>query len=331
MKITELNSKHKDAYNNFVKHTPGYSFLQAWEWGDWQEQLGHKAFRFAVFDNTDTIIASVLCIAHATPLGSYLYCPYGPLLSPAAPAETLKLFIDHIKQNFPSMLCLRLEPTQKLDLATLGGVKAEHIQPSITLTLDLALNTEQLLASFHPKHRYNIKLAEKHSVTVTTSSAANSAVIKLISQTAERQDYRNHGQDYIQRLWEFFHSHPGTISVHGYLAEYQGKPAASGLMIDFGQTRMYLFGGSDYSMRQYMAPFLLHWKALQDAKATGLRVYDLGASETASGKSGGFMRFKLGFNPKLVEFGGTFDFSIRTTQYKVYRIFRKVNRILKHL
>ena len=334
MQIIAVSTQNTKQYNDFVVKNEG-SFLQSFEWGQWQEEQGRKVHRYLMKnDNKNEDVMAAQFIEHSTPFGSYLYCPYGPVLNCRLQIADCKLeiteLVNQIRVNQPDLLFIRIEPTFDFKLLTLNFQPTSHTQPDQTLLLNINQTPDKLLASFHPKTRYNIKIAEKHGVTVETFTDVNQKVIDLIMETSNRQKYRNHSREYIEKLWNFFAKFNGDVKATGYLAQVNGKPAAAGLMVDFAKTRMYLFGGSNYELRQSMAPYVLHWQTILDAKQKGLIVYDLGASETASGKSGGFMRFKLGFNPTLVKFGGTFDVIKKRFPYHLYQVFRKINRFIKH-
>ena len=93
--------------------------------------------------------------------------------------------------------------------------------------------------------------------------------------------------------------HLGQIKLHIYKSIYQNKLLASAIFIDFGKTRTFLFGGSSAQDKNVMAPYLLHWQAILDAKNAGMKFYDFWGTETAKGEVPGFVRFKLGFAPQL--------------------------------
>lgn len=78
-----------------------------------------------------------------------------------------------------------------------------------------------------------------------------------------------------------------------------------------------------------MAPYMLHWQAMLDAKAMGLEYYDLGGSEVSGGGEKGFTRFKRGFGGEVVEYAGAYDIVINKSLYQVYRFLRSVNKIMK--
>lgn len=78
-----------------------------------------------------------------------------------------------------------------------------------------------------------------------------------------------------------------------------------------------------------MAPFLMHWQAMQDAKAAGFAQYDFWGIETSSGETPGFVRFKLGFGGNQKQFPGAYDIVCDRLWYKIYSYARKINRLIK--
>ena len=102
-------------------------------------------------------------------------------------------------------------------------------------------------------------------------------------------------------------------------------------MVDFAKTRMYLYGGSSENEKNLMAPYLMHWQAMQDARNLGLEFYDLGGSEVSGGGERGFTRFKKGFGGRVVEYAGAYDVIYNKLWYNAYRIVRHANRLLKQI
>lgn len=337
MKIVKLEAVRKNEYEDFLKSQAGNTFLQSWAWGQWQEAQGKTVMRYFFVEN-ENILGCAQMILMRTPLGNYLYCPYGPIWKTEVDEKTIAVCLEQLRDGVKkenNVFFLRIEPMRQLDLKKVGAVKAASVQPPQTLIKNIIGSEEELLKSFHHKTRYNIKVAERHGVAVNTFTEVNQDVIDLIMQTSERHDYRNYSADYIKKLWEFFSGltkqNFSEIKVVGYLASKDKAPLAAGLMVDFAETRMYLFGGSNYAQRNFMGPYLMHWQAILDAKNSGLGFYDFGASENASGHSGGYMRFKMGFNPQIIDFSGTHDLVIKKRQYVLYSSLRKINRLILHL
>jgi len=78
--IKEIQNENQ--WDEFIASNPNGSFLQSWNWGEFQESFGRKVWRLALKEN-DEIYLAALIIKQDLPLRrSYLYCPKGPLINP---------------------------------------------------------------------------------------------------------------------------------------------------------------------------------------------------------------------------------------------------------
>jgi lipid II:glycine glycyltransferase (peptidoglycan interpeptide bridge formation enzyme) len=366
IKLVEINNNQKNEYNRFIMDQPTGSFLQSWEWGMWQEECGHKAYRFLItndYNNNDNITGAVQLLKMPI-MGKkyYLYAPYGPVVRNQK-SEVRSQIIQELKSRFPGVMFVRVEPKMEISELQSVGKKTLHIQPINTLVLDLEKTTDQLLKEMHPKTRYNIKLAQKHNVEVVCDLAVVpgyglywSEALKLIMDTAGRQNFKTFAASYYEKLLDFFvhlntsatakaganssgqsaealakadaiQNHSCDLKVYVYRALYQKELLAAAVMVDFGNVRTYLFGGSSDSHREVMAPHLLHFKAIEDAKTLGLKIYDFWGLETLAEKNPGFARFKLGFGGEKKEYAGAYDLVFNQGQYNIYKALRFANRL----
>lgn len=341
MELVELNNQDKEFYNNFITSHETGSFLQSWAWGEWQAVLGRPVARFK-FQVDGKTLGVMQIIKMPLPFDQYyFYCPYGPVLAEDGNFQfPISNFRKSLHKNFSDTVFVRIESKQ-LWLPATGYpllTKVKNIQPGKTLVMDLTKTEEGLLAGMHHKTRYNIRLAEKHGVKVVDEfhlvngkGIHAKEAVELIAKTSSRQGYKSQGQDYFENLVNFFAvQNPGTeINLHIYKALHENELLASAIILDFGRTRTYLFGGSSEQKKNLMAPYLLHFKAMQDAKNLGLSFYDFWGIETAKGDTPGFVRFKLGFGGTQKEYTGAYDIIVNRWKYRVYKLLRKVNDIFK--
>jgi lipid II:glycine glycyltransferase (peptidoglycan interpeptide bridge formation enzyme) len=345
MGIIEVLEKNRDEYNRFVLNSETGSFLQSYEWGEWQKNLGRKVYRFFLTDNNNNL-ASIQLVKMPLPFGKfYLYVPYGPVIgSGRLEVGDWKVFLNKIKQNFPKAVFIRLEPKDHPTPMDIGapllekeGKKSANIQPAKTLVINLEQQEDQLLAQMHHKTRYNIRLAEKHGVEIQKDLVITPGhglyfkeVVEQIADTEKRQEFVGHGAEYYKKFLNFFglQNQNSAIKVTVYKALFQKQLLVSAIMVDYGKTRTYLFGGSSFENKNLMAPYLLHFQAMLDAKVKGFKVYDFWGTETSSGKTAGFVRFKLGFGGTEVCYAGAYDFSINKIQYKLYQALRKLKQLI---
>lgn len=327
MQAKRVTEKEFSEYDQFVTTHPSGSFLQSRQWGNFQATTGAQIFQY-IFTGSDKIIGTAQIFLKKVPglNQEYIYCPYGPLT--VAGQTDVNFFIDQLKQDFPNVMFLRIEPKNNFDLT---GEKTIRIQPQDTVINDLSKSTEELLANMHNKTRYNIKVAQKHGVeiwVVENNGNQISDSLELFEQTSQRQKFKNFSLSYYQDLLK--HLAPVGIAKL-YQAVYQGKVLVAAIMIDFGNTRTYLYGGSSDEYRNVMAPYALHWKAMQDAKQNGLQFYDWWGLRTSEGKISGFTEFKLRFGGEEVTYPKAIDIINKPAWYTIYKVLRKINRIILHL
>jgi lipid II:glycine glycyltransferase (peptidoglycan interpeptide bridge formation enzyme) len=237
------------------------------------------------------------------------------------------------------------------------------MQPRESFVIDITKPEEQLLAEMKSKTRYNLNLAKKKGVRIINVSQGchpefisgsneisneipkqvrddNDRLIgeftRLTEVMAKRNGIISHEADYYRKMFEVL---PGDM-LRLYLAEYEGKIICANLVVFYGQTCTYLHGASDDDYRNVMAPYLLQWQQILDAKAAGCEKYDFGGISTnyesrtnirITNKWSGITRFKLGFSPatKPIVFPGSYDIVLRRDKYLIYRFFTRLMPVLK--
>jgi len=342
MNLIELLSADKENYNRFVAESPSGSFLQSWEWGEWQEALGRKIFRYWILDDIGERTASIQLIKIPLPFGRYyLYSPYGPVVDGDYELRitNYEFLLQELQKRFADSIFIRIEPKGKTAIRNPQSaiVKSNNIQPAKTLLIDLSKSEEQLLAEMHHKTRYNIKVAQKHGVEIKDEFEISvgyglfaSEAVELIANTAARQGFKGYGADYYNKLIDFFAvKNRVDLKLHIYKAIYQNQILASAIMVDFGKIRTFLFGGSAEENKNVMAPYLLHWQAMLSARAQKMAVYDFWGTETSSGNVPGFVRFKLGFGGTEQSYAGAYDYIISKPWYRCYGLLRSINKMIK--
>jgi len=320
---------------HLIEH--GGHFLQSWAWGEFQERLGNKIWRLTVEDNNDTV-AQLLVVKLSLGFGqSILYAPRGSIINKDQPLAIAQpaalLLLDEIKKiaQTEQVVFFRIDPpatiadiTTERFYASQNFIKNQKdIQPRHSLILDLEPSVEQLLNRMKPKSRYNIHLAEKHGITVERSDHPEDfqKFINLIHLTSGRQGFAPHSDIYY-RL-QFAALHPVGIQQL-WLARQQNKILAAILVNSFGDIATYVHGASDNRYRELMAPHLLQFAALQDAKQRGLNRYDFwGIHPDPHHSWAGLTRFKRGFGGQEIEYLGTLELPFRPLLYKLYRLISK--------
>lgn len=307
------------------EHSP---FLQSYEWGVFQEKRGFAVRRF----ESDSGYAH----AFKYPLiggRSYWYAPYHPILTDDGYAG---FFRDLSGQKGKSVF-IRYEPLESLPDAQ----KSEELTPSTTLILSLVGGKEALLSEMHSKTRYNSTLGAKKGVEIAAISPVDTeysnvceSVIRLFRTTGERHAFRVQTPEYFRMLLSSF-PHEGSAPhrpwIRLYYAKYRDTLLGAILVMYFGDTATYLYGGSSPLHREVMAPHALQLAAIQDALQSGYRYYDfwgIAPHDDPRHPWAGITRFKKGFGGEVYTRPGTFDYVINRTEYAIYGALRKIRRMI---
>lgn len=323
MIIERIDASKKENFNAFAAENGG-SFLQSFEWGEFQEKTGKKIRRFLIQENGEILAAATLILFPLPFKKTYLYCGRGPVFkTQIGAAENEKIFETFLNETkkigaAENAIFFKMEPPFAEDadgkpdenfpfnLKEFGFKKsAKEIQPSETVILDLRKSEEELLKEMKQKTRYNIKVAEKHEIKIEESNDFE-GFWKLLEETANRDKFHPHPKKYYEAMFKNLNLETKFPSENKlFLAEKDEKIIAGAIVNFFGKRATYLHGASSAEHKNLMAPYLLHWEIARYAKKNGFKEYDFwGISEK---KYPGVTRFKLGFGGEKIIYPGAYD------------------------
>ncbi len=342
--LGEKPYSNEDAeWDQFVETHPHGSFLQTTQWARLKGRFGWRGYRVWVKDEGKLVAgAQILFRSAAFGLVKMGYMPHGPIVdwSNSELVEVLFNQLDWaIYENRAGIL--KFEPyvwqhanaqagwqaaIKKYDLVT----DTDTIQPPRTMTIDLAPSLDDIMKGFKSKTRYNIRLAGRKGVRVREATADELPKFNaLMQQTGQRNDFGVHTPQYYTDTYNFFAEH-GNATI--LLAEFEGNPLASILLVKNGEQAVYLAGGSSNEERNRMPTYAIQWAAIEWAKAQGCNYYDLWGLPDAEPdqleaqfqerRDGlwGVYRFKRGFDGDIVRTVGSAD---KVYNKLVYRLYRK--------
>lgn len=196
-----------------------------------------------------------------------------------------------------------------------------------TVLLDLTESEEKLLSNMHSKHRYNIKIAQKHGIAIhkATSNLDFDEFFDLLYATSLRQKYYIHPKHYYQKAWEILSA---KNMCHILTARYKNEALASWMLFNYQGVLYYPYGGSSDKLQNYFPSNLLGWEAIRLGKSLGCQTFDMwGAAKNLNDQSDpwwGFTNFKLKFGGQLVNFMDSYDYVVN---HKVYKMFSFANNV----
>lgn len=342
----DITVKDKEAFNKLATHP-----LQSYEWGEFRKNTEIIVIRKGLEERGKITQAFQLTI-HKIP-----YTPWtiGYLPKGAFPTRELLEELKHIGKAY-KCLFIQLEPNViqphvsnspsqtnknwKLELGNWNLPKATHpLFTKHTLQIDLTKSEEDLLKAMHPKARYNIKVAQKHGVTIEEKNTKDGfeTFWKLTKETTSRQQFYAHTKKYHLSQWETLphKASPQTLSSHLLFATYNGKPLTAWILFIFKDMLYYPYGASSQEHRETMHSTLMMWEAIRFGKKHHLKSFDLWGAAAPNTPSSdpwfGFTQFKERFGPQRIEFIGSFDLVINPILYQGYKIADKLRWTLLKL
>ena len=114
-----------------------------------------------------------------------------------------------------------------------------------------------------------------------------------------------------------------------YMAIYESKPIAGIIVTHFKDTAIYYFGASGNEYRNVMAPYLLQWHAMKEAKKKNLKYYDLLGIAPENAKDhpwAGVTNFKKKFGGKHITYAPPQEYSFKPFIHLLYQLYRKIKR-----
>ncbi len=265
--------------------------------------------------------ASALLVKHDLPLGlSWLECPRGPLFDNENGLLQILIEIRQLAKKEKAIF-VRMSSFEGLRTKNYGLRKTNHdTQPQTSLVLDLDHSEEDILKQMKPKGRYNIKVAEKHGVTIESSSDVDT-FHHLLSSTGFRDKFGIHAKKYYKKMLEAMPDNAELL-----LAKYNGQVIAGGLFVYLDRWGIYYYGASAETHRNTMAPYLIQWEAIKEAKKRGCKHYDfLGiAPDDSKGHPwAGVTQFKRKFGGRMKHYPQAQEMVLRGLWYAIYRLYKK--------
>jgi len=330
------------------------SLLQTQEWASLRQGYGWQAHW----------VDNILVLEKPLPLGlSFLYSPEVDFYAidwqkKEDPSTSLRMptFLQKVQQIAKNShaIFIRLDflnknntiYSQKISkvLQDFGFRKAfEEIQPEFRQIIDLAKSEEQILAQMKQKGRYNIKIAQKHGVVIEKAEPSASGLddfYRLFRETASRDGFATRPKKYFADLLKTLDGKAELL-----VARYQNKVLAAGIFTFYQEIASYLYGASGNANREVMAPYLLHWEAIKEAKQRNCKIYDLLAISPFEdikygklvqpqyanikkliSKYSGITRFKEQFGGQKVALVGSWDLVLKPVWYSLFKTAERLRR-----
>ncbi|MBN2086995.1 peptidoglycan bridge formation glycyltransferase FemA/FemB family protein [Candidatus Peregrinibacteria bacterium] len=295
-------------WNNFKRR----SLWQHPLWDKLQKANGRKTWMI------ETDFASALVVKHEMPFKlNWLEVPRGPLCKDQKNFADIVKKIEELAVKEQSVF-VRFSPYDEMNLkdARLKDASSDY-HPETSLIMDLTLDEEAILEAMKQKGRYNIKVAERHNVSVEPSDNID-AFYEVLAKTANRDGFGVHPKSYYKTMMETLGENAQLL-----LATYEDRVIAGGIFVYLDEWGIYYYGASEYNYRNVMASYLVQWTAMKEAKKRGCKYYDFLGIAPEGAKSHpwlGVTSFKKKFGGEVVNYPKAKELVLRPFWFFVYKV-----------
>lgn len=286
----------KTQWEDFLSGCKEKTFLQSFNWGEFNKSLGDKIYRLGVFENNE-IIAAAQIIKISARRGKFLFLPHGPAIIQNAKiknqndnsclpdrqvkSKILEILVKELKNIAKREQCsfIRVAPIWEKNTENekifddLGFRDAPiHMHPEFTWELSLDKSEDELLAEMRKTTRYLIKQAEKNS-DIEILQSRDIKDLKLFQpifrETARRQHFIPFSLEYLKKEFQSFLS---GDKIGFFFGKHKGKIVSAAMIIFWSGKAFYHQSGSSHSKAP--VSYLLQWEVIKEAKRRGCNVYN---------------------------------------------------------
>ncbi len=349
MEVKEITEKL--IWENFILGGRDKTFLQSWDWGEFQIKMGNKIWRLGIFDG-EKLIGTALISKIKAKRGTFLLIQHAPSVAPliagegglSLKIEILKILLGELKKIGKEENCtfIRMNPLwqnneeNKRIFKELGFIDSPMHANAYedTWKLDITLPEEELFKNMRKTTRYSIRQALKQpDVSIEESEILDDVKIyqKLNIEIAKRQRFVPFSFEYIKNEFEVFSKDKEILWFFG---KYKGELVAAALVVFWSGISFYHQAASSLKHQKFSIPYLLLWAAIREAKKRGCNLFDfwgyVDPEKNPRHPWAGPTLFKMGFGGKVYEYMKAQDSPFSKKYWLIY-LFEKARKTKRRL
>jgi len=347
MTIKEV--KDKNIWEDFLLGCEDKTFLQNWNWGEFNKLMGNKIWRLGIYDDNGDLLSTALTVKMIAKRGKFLLVPHGPASTEATAGkpnikyEILKILLDELKKiaKEEKMDFIRISPILERNeennkiFRELGFKSAPiHMHPEASWKLDIGPSVEELLINMRKTTRYLIRQAQRdNNIEVFQSKNIEDVRIfnGLHSEVVKAQRFVPFSLDYLKKEFLAFQQ-DNQISI--FFGKYKNEIIAASYVVFWSDIGFYHHAALLPKYHKIPVSYLLQWEAIKEAKKRGCVLYDfwgyVDPKTQAKHPWAGPTLFKMGFGGRPFEYVKTQDFPL-SRKYWLTSLFEKLRKIKRGL
>ena len=354
MEVKEITDKQ--IWEGFFDGFKDKTFLQSWQWGEFQSKRSAKFWRFGIYEG-EALRGVALVAKVVARRGTFLLIQHGPTLAEqgnpkseirnpkqiqSLKHEILKLFFEELKKlgKEEGADFIRIAPLFERDeenermFQGLGFREAPmHANAyEATWKLDIRSSEDELLGAMRKTTRYLIRQTSANPgirIEKSESMADLEKYATLNEIVAKNQNFVPFSKSFIEDEFTEFARTGNALWLFGM---YKDKVAAGALVVFWSGTGFYHQAASDPAFAKLSIPYLLQWEAIKEAKRRGCTLYDfwgyVDPKQYPKHPWAGPTLFKMGFGGQVAEYVKTQDYPLTRKYWFVatFERFRKMKR-----
>lgn len=288
-----LDPLHDDRWSEFIARHPDASMFHTHGWLEaLRRTYGYEPLVVTTSDPNGALSNGILlCRVRSWMTGPRLVSlPFSDHCEPlVGDMLELELLIRFLKSNVERGRCryLEMRPLRGLNSGVPERMHLNGNEAYCIHQLDLSPSLDELYRRFHKSCvQRKISKAEREGLTYEEGRSEEllSKFYKLMLSTRRRHQLPPQSKAWFRNLTDCLGE-----SLKIRVVSKNGNPTASIITCQFRDTSVYKYGCSDAHYQNLGGMFLLMWRAIQDAKASGARWFDFGRSEQ---RNEGLVTFK---------------------------------------
>lgn len=340
MRIKEINNKQD--WEKFFLKISEKTFLQSWNWGEFNKKMGNKIWRLGVIEKEE-IIALALISKIKAKRGTYLLIQHGPVIIDNIKYEKKEILNILLKEfinigNTEKASFVRMNPLWEDNKNNQSILKDQGIKNApthanayeATWKLDIVMPEQEILMNMRKTTRYLIKKTLNNSdITVEKTKEISdiNKYLEINKKVSERKKFVPFSDIFIENEFKIFSADNQSIFLFG---KHKGKIISSALIVFWSGIAYYHQAASVSENKKLSIPYLVIWEAIKEAKKRNCVLFDFWGYVDPKKKPkhpwAGPTLFKMGFGGYNKNYIKTQDFPLNNKYWLIY-IFEKLRNI----
>ena len=336
-----IDAENRDEWDKFVTSHDEANFLQSWDFYEFHASRNKQIVRRLVLNDSEQIIGAYAGVVETAKRGTYLAIAGGPILD-WQNQKIVKMVFSDIKEQGKKHHCVfvRVRPQLELseyslDLMQKLGLKKAPMYLSVEYAgiLNLEKSEAEILANASQGFRRKLRKAEKENITVETSQDVSVAktFYQIEVEHAKRQQFVAFSEEFLTKQFAAFAKNNEVIM---YTAKKDGEILAQNFMIFYGNEASYHYGVSTPLGTKYSAAPLLHMKAMEEARARGIKRYNLWGIVDVNDinhRFYGVSEFKRSFGCEELKYTPAHDLILNQPKYLITKVVESIRKKNRHV